>query len=81
MSENIEARAKRLIAEQFGVDPKELKPETHLVKDLKMESLDKIELIAAFEEEFDIEIPEEEAERNVTVGQVIEYVKAKLGVK
>ena len=81
MSESIEARAKRLIAEQFGVDPKELKPETHLVKDLKMESLDKIELIAAFEEEFDIEIPEEEAERNVTVGQVIEYVKAKLGVK
>ncbi|MCD6444059.1 acyl carrier protein [Candidatus Bathyarchaeota archaeon] len=81
MSESIEARAKRLIAEQFGVDPEELKPETHLVKDLKMESLDKIELIAAFEEEFDIEIPEEEAERNVTVGQVIEYVKAKLGVK
>ena len=40
-----------------------------------MESLDKIELIAAFEEEFDLEIPEEEAEQNVTVGQVIEYIK------
>lgn len=78
MAEDIEAKSKRIIAEQFGVSPDELKYDTHLVRDLMMESLDKIELIAAFEEEFDIEIPEEEAEQNVTVGQVIEYIKAKL---
>ncbi|RLI35809.1 acyl carrier protein [Candidatus Bathyarchaeota archaeon] len=77
----MEARSKRIIAEQFGVDPEELTYETHLVRDLLMESLDKIELIAAFEEEFDLEIPEEEAEQNVTVGQVIEYIKKKLSSK
>ncbi len=81
MAEDVEARSKRIIAEQFGVDPEELTYETHLVRDLLMESLDKIELIAAFEEEFDLEIPEEEAEQNVTVGQVINYIKKKLSSK
>ncbi|KYH39865.1 MAG: acyl carrier protein [Candidatus Bathyarchaeota archaeon B26-2] len=79
--EDVEARLKRIIAEQFGVNPDDLTHDTHLVRDLTMESLDKIELIAAIEEEFDIEIPEEEAEQNVTVGQVIEYVKAKRAIK
>lgn len=81
MAEDVETRSKRIIAEQFGINPEDLTYDTHLVRDLLMESLDRIELIAAFEEEFDLEIPEEEAEQNVTVGQVIEYIKKKISSK
>jgi len=81
LAEDVETRSKRIIAEQFGINPEDLTYDTHLVRDLLMESLDRIELIAAFEEEFDLEIPEEEAEQNVTVGQVIEYIKKKISSK
>jgi len=77
---DVEERVKRVIAEQFGVDPDELREDMTFAEDLMAESIDIVELIAALEEEFGIEIPEEEARRNRTVGQAIEYVKKKLRV-
>ena len=77
-SSNIEARVKDIIAEQFGVKAESLKPETSFMKDLMAESIDTVELIAALEEEFDIEIPDEDAERNQMVGQAIDYVRKKV---
>ncbi|RLE71068.1 MAG: acyl carrier protein [Thermoprotei archaeon] len=76
--EEIERRVKKIIAEQFGVDPSILKPETRFIEDLGADSLASIELVAAIEEEFDFEIPDEDIERNQTVGQAIEYVVEKL---
>jgi acyl carrier protein len=74
---SVEERVKRIIADQFGVKPEELQPETSFAKNLMAESIDTVELIAALEEEFNIEIPDEDAERNQTVGQVIDYMKRK----
>jgi acyl carrier protein len=75
---SIEERVKRIIAEHFGVSADSLREETSFVGDLMAESIDTVELVATFEEEFGLEIPDEEAERNQTVGQVIDYIKAKL---
>jgi len=72
---SVEARVKNIIAEQFGVKAESLKPETSFMKDLMAESIDTVELIAALEEEFDVEIPDEDAERNQTVGQAIDYMR------
>ena len=77
----IEERVKRIIAEKYGVDPSELKPETRFIEDLGADSLSTIELIAELEEEFNIEIPDEEAEKNQTVGQAIEYMIRRLTSK
>ncbi|RLJ00934.1 MAG: acyl carrier protein [Candidatus Aenigmatarchaeota archaeon] len=74
----IEERVKRIIAEKYGVDPSELKPETRFIEDLGADSLSTIELIAELEEEFDIEIPDEDAEKNQTVGQAVEYMIRRL---
>jgi|YelNatPaOPRAMG01_1025707.scaffolds.fasta_scaffold338147_2 acyl carrier protein len=75
---SVEEEVKRIIAEHFRVSVESLKDDTSLVDDLMAESIDTVELIATFEEAFNLEIPEEEAERNQTVGQVVEYIKAKL---
>jgi acyl carrier protein len=75
---SVEEEVKRIIAEHFRVSVESLKDDTSLVDDLMAESIDTVELIATFEEAFNLEIPEEEAERNETVGQVVEYIKAKL---
>lgn len=75
---SVEEKVKKIIAEHFHVNVESLKEDTSLVDDLMAESIDTVELIATFEENFNIEIPEEEAEKNQTVGQVVRYIKAKL---
>jgi acyl carrier protein len=74
----IEDRVKKIIAEQLGVDEDEVSPEASFVEDLGADSLDTVELVMAFEEEFDIEIPDEEAEKILTVGKAMEYIKEKV---
>jgi len=78
---SVEKRMKKIIAEILGLNEKEIKRDSIFVDDLGVESLDVVEMIAAMEEEFDIEISDEEAERNVTVGQAIDYIKEKLKKK
>ena len=63
-------------AVQLGVDPGEVTPESRFIDDLGADSLDIVELIMALEEEFDMEIPDEDAEKISTVGDVVEYIKA-----
>ncbi len=74
--ENIEQRVKKIVAEQLGVSEAEVKAESSFVNDLGADSLDTVELVMALEEEFDCEIPDEEAEKITTVQQAIDYVKA-----
>ena len=71
----METKIKKIIAEQLGVSFEEVKPDASFVDDLGSDSLDLVELIMALEEEFNIEIPDEEAEKIKTVSQAIEYVK------
>jgi acyl carrier protein len=72
----IEARVRAIIADQLGVAEEEVKPESRFIEDLGADSLDIVELIMAMEEEFETEIPDEEAEKILTVGDTIEYIKA-----
>jgi len=73
---NVEERVKQIIVEQLGVDNNEVTPQAHFVNDLGADSLDTVELVMALEEEFDTEIPDEQAEKIQTVGQAVEYIKA-----
>ena len=73
---NVEDRVKQIIVEQLGVDAAEVTPQAHFVNDLGADSLDTVELVMALEEEFDTEIPDEQAEKIQTVGQAIDYIKA-----
>jgi acyl carrier protein len=73
---NIEARVTSIIADQLGLGEDEIKPDSKFIEDLGADSLDIVELIMAMEEEFQTEIPDEEAEKIRTVGDAIEYVKA-----
>ncbi|HRU39097.1 MAG TPA: acyl carrier protein [Candidatus Goldiibacteriota bacterium] len=75
----IEERVKDVIVAQLGVDPSEVKPEASFVDDLGADSLDTVELVMALEEEFGLEIPDEDAEKIKTVGETIEHIKSKLG--
>lgn len=68
-------KVKEIIVEQLGVDSDDVTMESSFVDDLGADSLDIVELIMALEEEFDIEIPDEEAEKFPTVGDVVEYIK------
>jgi acyl carrier protein len=70
-----EARVKEIIVEQLGVDPTEVVTDASFVNDLGADSLDTVELVMAFEEEFGIEIPDEKAEKIQTVGNAIDYIK------
>ncbi|MBL8439417.1 acyl carrier protein [Thauera sp.] len=76
--ENIEQRVKKIVAEQLGVNESEIKTESSFVDDLGADSLDTVELVMALEEEFECEIPDEEAEKITTVQQAIDYVSAHL---
>jgi acyl carrier protein len=70
----IEAKVKSIIADQLGVGEDEIKPESSFIEDLGADSLDIVELVMAMEEEFEVEIPDEEAENIKTVGDAINYV-------
>lgn len=72
---SIEDRVKKIIVEQLGVKEEDVKPEASFVEDLGADSLDTVELVMALEEEFDIEIPDEEAEKITTVQSAIDYVQ------
>jgi acyl carrier protein len=78
MSENIEETVKRIIIEQLGVDTDKVVPEASFIDDLGADSLDTVELVMALEEEFDQEIPDEDAEKIRTVQDAIDYVKERL---
>lgn len=69
-------KVKDIIVEQLGVDEEEVKMESSFIDDLGADSLDIVELIMAIEEEFDLEIPDKEAEKITTVGDAVEYIKA-----
>ncbi|MBI5780909.1 MAG: acyl carrier protein [Rhodocyclales bacterium] len=72
--ENIEQRVKKIVAEQLGVNESEIKNESSFVEDLGADSLDTVELVMALEEEFECEIPDEDAEKITTVQQAIDYI-------
>ncbi|MFO1380706.1 MAG: acyl carrier protein [Chitinivorax sp.] len=74
--ENIEQRVKKIVAEQLGVNEAEVKNESSFVDDLGADSLDTVELVMALEEEFNLEIPDEEAEKITNVQQAIDYITA-----
>ncbi|BDS08826.1 acyl carrier protein [Oceaniferula spumae] len=74
MSDNIEAKVKDIIVEQLGVSADQVKPEAKFIEDLGADSLDTVELVMAFEEEFGIEVPDEDAEKLQSVGDVVSYV-------
>ncbi|MEN9455565.1 MAG: hypothetical protein RL210_1084 [Pseudomonadota bacterium] len=76
--ENIEQRVRKIVAEQLGVNESEIKNESSFVEDLGADSLDTVELVMALEEEFECEIPDEDAEKITTVQQAIDYVNTHL---
>ena len=75
----VEDRVKEIIVEQLGVDAGEVTPEASFIDDLGADSLDTVELVMAFEEEFGLEIPDEEAEKLTSVGEALNYLKSHLG--
>jgi acyl carrier protein len=74
-------KVKEIIVEQLGVDPNQVTPDAHFIDDLGADSLDTVELVMAFEEEFDVEIPDDDAEKIATVQSAIDYLEAKLAEK
>ena len=75
---NIEDRVRKIVAEQLGVKEEEVKAEASFVDDLGADSLDTVELVMALEEEFETEIPDEEAEKITTVQQAIDFINNNL---
>ena len=75
MAKPVEERVKEIIVEQLGVEEDEVLPAAKFIEDLGADSLDTAELVMAFEEEFDLEIPDEDAEKIATVGDAISYIK------
>ncbi len=71
----VEEKVKEIIVEQLGVNPEQVTTTAKFIEDLGADSLDTVELVMAFEEEFDIEVPDEEAEKLQTVGDVIRYIE------
>jgi acyl carrier protein len=76
---SIEDRVKDIIVDQLGVSADQVTPEAKFVEDLGADSLDTVELVMAFEEEFDIEVPDDEAEKLQSVGDVISYINSQQG--
>ncbi len=75
----VEERVSRLIVDQLGVSVEEIKPEVSFLDDLGADSLDIVEFVMAMEEEFDIEIPDDDAEKIQTIGDAFAYIKEKVG--
>ncbi len=80
MGNNLETRVSAIIVEQLGASKEELVPEASFVDDLGADSLDIVELVMAMEETFDIEIPDDAAEKMLTIGDVVTYLKERLEV-
>jgi acyl carrier protein len=78
---SVEERVKKIIVEQLGVNADEVAPESVFVDDLGADSLDTVELVMAFEEEFDLEIPDDDAEKITTVGDAVKYIEEHAGKK
>ena len=74
-------KVRGIIAEQLGVKPEEVTPEAKFIEDLGADSLDTVELVMALEEEFGVEIPDEEAEKLTTVGDAMKYIEGKASQK
>ena len=73
----VQERVKGIIVEQLGVNPEQVTPTASFIEDLGADSLDIVELVMAFEEEFSVEVPDEDAEKLQTVGDVIKYIEDK----
>jgi acyl carrier protein len=73
---DVEAKVKDIIINELGVEPEKVTPEASFVEDLGADSLDTVELVMAFEEEFGMEIPDEEAEKLQTVRDAVNYIQA-----
>ncbi len=76
MSDTIEAKVKEIICQQLEVSPEQIRPEASFVDDLKADSLAVVELVLALEQEFKLEIPEEDTERIKTVKDAVDYIKS-----
>jgi acyl carrier protein len=72
---SVQDRVKEIIVEQLGVNPDQVTTEAKFIEDLGADSLDTVELVMAFEEEFGAEIPDEDAEKMQTVGDVVKYIE------
>jgi acyl carrier protein len=75
MAENVQAEVKRIIKEQLDVDEKDIKPESSFIDDLGADSLGLVELVLAFEEAFEIDIPDEDTEKIRTVQDAVDYIE------
>ncbi len=78
---SVEERVKGIISEQLGVKKEEIKPESSFIDDLGADSLDTVEVVMALEEEFGVEIPDEDAEKITLVGEAVKYIEDKIGKK
>ena len=79
--DEVQSKLKEIVMDRLNAEEDQIKPEASFVEDLGADSLDIVELIMGIEEEFDIEIPDEDAEKLTTVGEAMEYVKTKLAVE
>ncbi len=77
----VDEKVKEIISEQLGVKKEEIKPESSFIDDLGADSLDTVEVVMALEEEFAIEIPDEDAEKITTVGEAVKYIENKVSKK
>jgi len=78
---SVAEKVKDIISEQLGVKKEEIKPESSFIDDLGADSLDTVEVVMALEEEFGIEIPDEDAEKITTVGEAVKYIEDKVSKK
>jgi acyl carrier protein len=75
----LEEKVKDIIVDKLGIAPEKVKPESHFIDDLGADSLDTVELVMAFEEEFNVEIPDDDAQQITTVQSAIDYLSKKVG--
>lgn len=81
MSQDVFAKVKEIVADQLEVDASEVKPEANFANDLGADSLDQVELVMALEEAFETEIPDEDAEKILTVQDAVDYISSKVTAK
>lgn len=78
---DIEAEVKKIIEDKLGVNAEQIKPEASFIDDLGADSLDQVELVMDFEDKFEVDIPDEDAEKMRTVGEAIDYLSKRLDEK